>query len=208
MNLLGAKRMVAFSIFAILSLMFAYLAKEQWEKMRKVESEFSGVLLPENKKSPDFPERRRLVPKNALSLFLGNSVSYVSQFPHTVVKVGDESVLVVNKKNNGITISAKFCSRDNKIVAELKENKFYINQNNYFRIERPNKSALIVFDQEGNQVLNVDYLNKTAIKLLGIIFLKNRRPIIIAEDTQDLGAGKFSNCSFYNSDNSPEIILR
>jgi hypothetical protein len=149
---------------------------------------------------------RRLVPKEALAIFLGNTVFYASKFPPIILRVGGQDILVINKKNNAVTISAKFYSRDKKIVAELKENKFFINPNNYFRVEYPDESSLIVYDQEGIQILNVDYLNKTAIKLLGTIYIPNRDTIVIGEEAQKFGNMNFSNCSFYN--NGVDISLQ
>ena len=127
--------------------------------------------------------------------FFGNSVAYTSSFPHTVIEVGNQKLLVINKKGNRITISAKFFSQDNRIVGELKDNQFYINPNNYFRIERPNEHSLIVHDQEGNQAINVEFLNSSAIRLLGRFYLPNRPPIIIDEEWQTFGGIKMSgNC--------------
>jgi len=103
--------------------------------------------------------------------------------------------LVINKENDKMTITGKFFSRDGKIVAELKDNKFQVNPNNYFRIERPNYHTLIVFDQENNQTINIKYINPAVIKFLGRFYLPNRPPIIINEDSQKFGNMSMSgNC--------------
>jgi|GEM_PF-5370129 len=91
---------------------------------------------------------------------------------------------------------AKFFSRDGKIVAELKDNKFYINPNNYFRQERPSDHILKVFDQQAQEVLNVEFINPQVIKLLGIFYLPNRAPIIIKDSMQILGGIQMSNNCF------------
>jgi len=132
-------------------------------------------------------------------LFFGNSVAYTNTFPHTVIEVKDEQLLVINKEKEKITISAKFFSRDGKIVAQLKDNTFYINPNNYFRIERPNDHKLILYDQETTQILNVEYMNPSVIKLLGTFYLPNRPPLIIGEDWQTFGGLKMSGNCFGNN---------
>jgi len=167
------------------------------DKSSMPKGEISGKLTPGSKPMP-----RNIcptIPAKAIALFLGNSVAYSSSFPHTVIEVGNEKLLVINRKNNKITISGKFFSRDNRIVGELKDNQFYVNPNNYFRIERPNGHSLIVYDQEGNQAINVDFLNLSAIKLLGRFYLPNRPPIIIDEDRQTIGGLKMSNNCFGES---------
>ena len=159
--------------------------------------EMSGELIPANKPTP--PNACGTIPPNAIALLLGNSGAYNSSFPHTVIEVGNEPLLIINKKGNRIAISAKFFSRDNRIVGELKDNQFYINPNNYFRIERPDEHSLIVYDQEGNKVINVEFLNSSAIRLLGRFYLPNRPPIIIEEDFLTLGGGKMSRFCFGES---------
>lgn len=160
-------------------------------------SETSGKLTPDKKPLP--PNACTTVPPNAIALFLGNSVAYTSSFPHSVIEVGNEKLLTINKKGTKIIISARFFSRDNRIVGELKDNQFYINPNNYFRIEKPNEHSLIVYDQEGNQAINVEFLNPSAIKLLGRFYLPKRSPIIIEEELLTLGSNKISKFCFGNS---------
>jgi len=161
------------------------------------QSKLSGILTPDDKTTPS--NACGDIPSNALSLFFGNSVAYTNTFPHTVIEVKDEQLLVINKEKEKITISAKFFSRDGKIVAQLKDNTFYINPNNYFRIERPNDHKLILYDQETTQILNVEYMNPSVIKLLGTFYLPNRPPLIIGEDWQTFGGLKMSGNCFGNN---------
>jgi len=162
--------------------------------VQEANNQTSGIITPDNKSTPNTPICQN-IPSNAITLFFGNSVAYTSTFPHTVIEVGGQPLLVINKQNKNIIISAKFFSEDGKIVAELKENKFFINPNNYFRIEKPNDHILIVYDQQGNQSLNINFLNSSVIKLLGRFYLPNRPPIIINEDWQIYGGLQMSgNC--------------
>lgn len=161
-----------------------YVEALQWIKTREL-LQLSGVLTPDNKPTPSNPCGS--IPKNAIALFFGNSVCYAIRFPYIVIQVGDKQLIVLNNINGKITISAKFFSKDGKIVAELEGNTFTINQNNYYKIERPNYHTLIVYDQENNQILNIEYLNPVVIKILGIFYSPNRPPIIINEELQIIG---------------------
>jgi hypothetical protein len=98
--------------------------------------------------------------------------------------VRKESVLSIGKSGSGMTVSAKVFSRDGRIVAQIVDNGFFINPNNFFRRERPDKSTLVVYDQEGRQVLVVRYLNPSAVKILGIFNFPGISPIIIEENQQ------------------------
>ncbi len=157
------------------------------ELERRIKS-LSGILVPGDKSSLNSLN----IPAGAFVLFFGNSAAYTNEFPHTIIQVGNEPLLIVNKIDDRLTISAKFFSRDGKIVAELKDNKFDINPNNHFRMERPDDHILIVYDQEDKQILNVEYLNPSAMKLLRKFYLPNRPPIIIDEEWQDFGGLKLS----------------
>lgn len=141
------------------------------------------------KKVPQMPDR-------AIALFLGNNIAYTTSFPHTVIEVGGKPLLIINKGKEGTTVTAKIFSQDGRIIAELKDNKFYVNPNNYFRIGRPNLHSLIVYDQQGEQALNVAFLNQAAIKLLGRFYFPKRPPIIIEEEWMTIGGSRISNGTF------------
>ena len=155
--------------------------------------ETSGVLSPGTKQ---LPEGRVHIPQGAIAIFLGNSVAYTTSFPHTVIEVGGDPALVIDKTEAGIAVFAKMFSEDGRIVAELKENQFHVNPNNYFRIERPNDHSLVVYDQRGRQALNVEFLNPFAIKLLGRFYFPPRPPIIIEEEWMSYGGVRMSNNTF------------
>jgi hypothetical protein len=155
--------------------------------------ETSGLLLPGTKR---LSEGRAQIPEGAIALLLGNSLAYTTSFPHTVIEIGGVPALVIDKNKAGIAIFAKLFSEDGRIIAELKDNQFYVNPNNYFRIERPNDHDLIVYDQRGQQVLNVEFLNPSAIKLLGKFYFPPRPPIIIEEEWMSYGGISTSNNTF------------
>lgn len=189
-----------------LTMVSGYRTKDEWDKWRKSKIEstsLSGELLPSNKPTPTNACGK--IPSNAIAIFLGNSVAYSSKFPHTVIKVVNQDLLTIDKNIEKITISARFFSRDGKIVAELKNNKFYVNPNNYFRLERPNNHTLKVYDQEAQEVLNVEFINRKVIKLLGIFYFPNRSPVIIKENVQILGGIQMSNNCF--GENNVDIHL-
>lgn len=186
-----------------------YRAKEEWDKLRKSKiidlQALSGELIPNNKSMPQAVWADR-IPDNVITIFLGNSAAYTSKFPHTVIQVGGQNLLVLNKVNKNITVSAKFFSKNGKIVAELKENKFYVNPNNYFRIERPDEHSLIVYDQEAQEVLNVEFINPSVIKLLCTFYVPKYPPIIIKEKVQKFGGMQMSGNLF--GENNVDIGLK
>lgn|GEM_PF-4495929 len=143
------------------------------------QQEVTGLLSPADEPIPPNPcselppmpfgGRPGGLPSGATIVLLGNSASFGTSFPQTVIKIGDDSVLTMDKIDGRIAISAKLFSRDGRIVAEIEKNQFFINPNNYFRKEHPDEHSLVIFDQEGVEVLNVRFVNPTTIRFVGVI---------------------------------------
>jgi hypothetical protein len=175
------------------------------DELEKRIKPLAGLLTPDNKPTPKTP-RNTPIPSNALAVFLGNSLAYNSSFPHTVIEVGNEPLLVINKQGDIVSITAKFYSKDGKIISELKDNQFFINPSNYYRMERPNEHALVVYDAQGNETLNIYFLNPKAIKLTGKLYFPSIAPIIITDDRQILGNMQMSGATF--GENKVDIHLQ
>jgi hypothetical protein len=149
-----------------------------------------GVLIPDNKPTPTEPCSN--IPPKMIAMMCGNCVTYTGHLPHIVLRVGDKDLLIINKEQNRIIVSGRFYSSDGRIVAELKDNYFAINPNNYFRIERPDHHRLVVYDQKGDQILNIEYINAMFIKLLGTFYVPNHDPVIFDENGIHIGTINYS----------------
>src|SRR5438128_1396743 len=98
-----------------------------------------------------------------LKVFFDGAVSIVSKFPHVIISAEGEPRLVINRQPDGsIGLDAKVVSSDGRIIAEIKNNEFIINPNNYLQKQRNSHSALAVRDQYGQTVLDARYLNRSA----------------------------------------------
>ncbi len=180
-------------------------------------SSLHGCLIPDNKPTPNTPTCQ--IPANGIALFFGNnSVAYITEFPHIVIQLDNEPLLIINKLNNRITLSGKFFSRDGKIVAKLSSNTFEVSSNNKFSIERPDRHTLIVFGPEDEQTLNVEFVNPSVIKIMSEYYLPhpnlypNLQSLIIDEDSWRIGNTRQHGCLLggkidfhFKSDGSVEI---
>src|ERR1700733_7593142 len=168
----------------------------------RAQQEFSGFLSPADEASPDnacadpLSGKRPLPPgmppplKGGFLLIVGGSAAYATDFPVNVIKINADNLVVLDSVDGQIAVSAKRTSRDGRIVAELKRNQWFVNPNNYFRKEHPDKHSLVVFDQEGVEVLNVRFINRTTIRLLGVLYYPGGA-LAISEKDGPLAAG---NC--------------
>jgi hypothetical protein len=160
-----------FSAYVITGVAIVVLLSMVNTAIQTRETEFEGLLTPANEPTPDnICSRGGLLPRQGSMLMIaGGSASFTTFFPQTVFKIGDDPIVTMNKIGDKIAISAKLFSEDGRIIAELHDNRFSINRNNFFRRERPDQHTLVVFDQRDVQVLYVRFINKSTIKFLGVI---------------------------------------
>ncbi len=95
-------------------------------------------------------------------------------------------MLTINKNVEGIAVSANIFGPDGRIVAQMIENKFHINPNNYYRTEQ-DEHTLVVYDQYARKVLDVRFLNPSSVRVLGIFHCPGQSPITIEESVVKIG---------------------
>lgn len=138
------------------------------EEIRE-QGQLSGFLTPSDEPTPPNPCDGNS-PDGSMVLLLGNSASVETKPVSTIIRIGDDRMLIMEKIEGRIAISARLFSQDGRIVAELKRNQFFINPSNYFRKEISSDGhSLAVYDQNDFEVLNVRFLNPTTISFLGLI---------------------------------------
>jgi hypothetical protein len=126
------------------------------------------------------------IPKGAVAIYLGNSASVVTKFPHVVFRAHSEDVFVIDRDSAGLLISFKVFDDRGNAVARLERNIF-LAMNPTSHVERPSRSNLIVFDDRGSKVLDVQFLNPQAVKITGLLRYPGVDPVIISE--KYLGTG-------------------
>lgn len=151
------------------------------------ETETSGFLVPASDPDPPLPQGCPKLP-DTWAIFYGNSVAFLKKQEVSIVVMSGQKLLSAVRNPEGLTISAKVFSPDGRIIAEIDSNEFTINQNNYFKRKRPDKSTLIVYDQMNTPVLSVRYLNRTSIRVTGIFRYGNRPPVIVTDSIMSMGS--------------------
>jgi hypothetical protein len=163
------------------------------------EKEFEGFLTPDNKPDPPNPcPPRKPRPPGAVGIYWGNSVTWLTNPKYILAQVNDEELLSIAKTPEGISVSAKVFSADNRIIAQIVDNKFYINRNNFFRKEQTPHS-LIVYDEHADQVLNVNFLNSSAIRITGTFRHPDIPPLVITETGATMGGSGMGGVCSINS---------
>ncbi|WP_157096247.1 hypothetical protein [Methylosinus sp. R-45379] len=157
---------------------FEILTKKFVESEAKKEIN-SGYLIPAQDDIPENPCGN--ITENSVVLLYGSSASIASKFPHSIARINGKSVAIFNMNENGnIYIDLDIESADGRKIVSIIKNSFSINTNNYYSIERPDRSTIIVFDRQKTRVLDVRYLNEKAIRVLGT-FRSDGHTIIIEQ---------------------------
>jgi hypothetical protein len=173
-----------------------------------VESPTEGVLIPANDPTPPSPQPSYQIPGNALLLFLGDSLAYGTGTSMTVIRIGDKEMLKIRRTDRGLLVTAQVFSADGRIVAEIRDNQFEINRNNFFRRARPDKHTLIVYDQQNTEVLNIRFLNRSAIQILGIFGTSARNSITVKADQFILPGHNVFRRAFLGSGGDSSTIIQ
>jgi hypothetical protein len=164
------------------------------EEIKKNVPKNQGLLRPASDPDPPTPHSPLRscddIPKDALKIFLGNSMGWTQDSRQSVLKIDGREALTVTFQNEKIGVYAKFFSKDARIVAELDGDKYYVNPGNSFRVENPDDSTLTVYDGvEGAKILHVRFLNKNSLLITGTFrsHLPARRPVVVKDNYIDAG---------------------
>jgi hypothetical protein len=152
-----------------------------------------GSLVPANLPSPPdtCAENAELmgaklppIPTDSIRIFFGNSEAYSSQQRLIVWQIDDEEILTLQKTETGMYVSARIRDKDGQLVAQIVNNEFFINPHNSFQIKGPGTSSLVVNNDRGEQILDVEFLNPRVVKILGTFFGKSGAEIVIRDNEQ------------------------
>jgi hypothetical protein len=164
-------------------------------------AELSGLLVPSDGPDPTLPgscSRLGPIPSDALRVYLGGNVAYTSSDAVTVLDVKGTDLIDLRRISKGISINAKTFSEDGKLVAEIVDNRFFVNPSNFFRLERPDSHSLVVYDLQNRKVMDIRYINSHSVRVLGIFRVPGAPPLIVDESELSF-AGIHIDGSCFNS---------
>jgi len=157
-------------------------------------------LYPANDPIP-YPEnecdRRFPLSDDEIALYLGNyrltAGSDVRMWGVIIPqdrRIASPVLVVEQDSHHRIAIDLDLRSKDGRIIARINRNFFVLNSNNILSKERPDRSTIVVTDQEGTEVLRMRYLNPHAIHMTATFYVVGqKKPVVIREDKQDMGGG-------------------
>jgi hypothetical protein len=124
------------------------------------------------------------IPADAMRIFFGDSEGYSTTQRLIVWTIGTDEILVLQRTESGMSVSAKIRARDGQLEAQIVDNEFFINPRNSFRIQGAGTSTLSVFNPQGQRILEIEFLNPHVIKILGTFFGPSGEEITIGQNEQ------------------------
>lgn len=165
---------------AIIFLMLAYFLPPKPEL-----GKYEGTLVPGTGTAPTMPSTENLS-SGAVAVIYGKNVSINSVFPHTLLRMGNDDIIVIDrdKKSGNIKVlSLRVFDDQYDIIARIDESDFWVKNTN--RAKRPDEHTLIVYDHNDEQVLKIELLNPQTLEIQGIFRspkLKSRYATITATE--------------------------
>jgi hypothetical protein len=156
------------------------------------ETETHGWLLPAKDPTPPNGCSRILtvLPHDELVLLMGGAgVHTARNDKFTVLQVGGCSLLSMQRATEGIAFDADIFNEDGKLVAHIEKNEFNLSSGKYSYARRPDRSTLIVYDEQGQEALWVRYLNPTTVQIRGVFTCPMSQRSLRVTSDQIIGGG-------------------
>ena len=190
-------------ILVVISIIYVYIRETNYN-VASPQIDSGGITLaPANDPLPTLPTgcstlAPPVIPADSLMVFLGNSLEIATKFPYNLIFYQGKPIISIDKDQEGhILLSASVWDTNGMVIGEILNNKFIPSSTRSYQIVS-STSTLEIYDQS-KQILYFDFLNPTAIKLLGLFYNDSNLGISIEENEQYVGKLLISEECFRNS---------
>lgn len=139
---------------------------------------YAGFLLPANDPGPQIPKGGS---NDTIQLLLGDDLRVLAVKSRTqVLSLRGDPFLTIGIKDDIMTLGASIVDVQNLNIVRIIDNEFKVSSENAFNPKQPDKHSLIVRDLDGNEVLNLRFMNRKTIRIVGRFHLEGHtEPLII-----------------------------
>lgn len=110
--------------------------------------------------------RQRIERPGVLKVYMGSLLVF-TEFPVCIlIRIDDRDLLEFHRGPKGIAVDAQILDDNGTVIAQIEDNEFFINKDNYFRMSG-GAHSLNVFDRSADPVLRVRYINPSTLTLSG-----------------------------------------
>lgn len=133
------------------------------------ETEVVGTLQPGA--APDPPNKcpKGSTPDSWKILIGNNAIQLAKSTKLPVLMIGSCKVLTIEKSDKGLSIDTDLFDTNGKLIATIKNNEFHALSGARASVERDHDlSKVIIKNGEGQEILNVHYINKSTVRVRGV----------------------------------------
>jgi hypothetical protein len=124
----------------------------------------------------------RVGARGVVKVLLGANVGFIESESQVVLRFAGKDLITISRAPGGLCIDAKFFDTSAKLVAQLRRNRFSLNENDVFKVIGPDAHTLYVTDIAGLEILNVRFINARTIRVRGIFQYGNRLTLDAMQD--------------------------
>jgi len=125
-------------------------------------------LVPDDRPDPEAPT---VLCPNTLNIVFGGSVFGGVDFPFAAVQFKGRPVILIERGENGLLFTFDVIDSEGKILARVVKNAVTISQRALMP-QRTSLHSLLINDDTGREVLNIDYLNPHTLTIKGRFYIE------------------------------------
>jgi hypothetical protein len=170
------------AIILLVTVVALYIRNDLIKREQKTATPvYYGFLKPAGEPGPSLPNN---VPTNTIQLLLGDDLRVLAANSEThVLSKGGKPFLTIGIKNDLMKIKTKITDSQNRYIVRIIDNEFQASHENAFNPLQPDPHSLVVRDEEGNEVLNIRFVNRNCIRIVGRFVLEGYdEPLLILPD--------------------------
>jgi hypothetical protein len=157
------------------------------------ETEIHGWLMPGKEATPpnqctstSRPTNAPPLPKNAtLFVFGRNGAWTTANGKSTLLQVGNCTLMSVERDGERLAFNADIfdSSNEHELIARIEKNEFHLIPGKYsYQKRSPDRSALTVFDRQGNKLLFIHYVNKSVVLVNGTFACADMTKVVVTDE--------------------------
>ncbi len=141
-----------------------------------------GLLLPGNLADPPAPASCGSVPLDALRVYLGGSLGWSSSPELTAISYEDTPIIRIRRTAAGIAVEGRLFEPSGRPGAAIVDNRLYLNPDGYFRVKRPNRYTLDLYDKQNQAIFEIQFLNSHSVSVSGNFVLPHLQPLVVSQN--------------------------
>jgi hypothetical protein len=141
------------------------------------ETETHGWLLPDNTPTPPGMCKFGVSPTKEAVMFLVGGVGLwtTSDKKSDIFKFGDCTTMSATRSKNGLLFDFDLFGTDGNLTVRIQNNEFHLISGEYSYSDRnKDRSALVVYDKQGHEVMKINYINPNVVIIRAIVSIRKR----------------------------------